>query len=62
MVSDVSDKELLSLIVGRELDSTFPEKHSVPAGVEANLVVRNLTGEGFQDINITGYPGQIIGH
>lgn len=61
MVSDVSDKELLSLIVGRELESTFPEKRSVPPGVEPNLVVQNLTGEGFQNITITGYPGQIIG-
>lgn len=61
LVSDISDQELLALIVGRELESTFPEKHTVEPATKPNLVVRGLTGEGFQDINITGYPGQIIG-
>ncbi len=61
MVSDISDKDLLSLIVGRELASTFPNKHALAKDATPNFVVKNLTGEGFQDVSIVGYPGQIIG-
>ena len=61
MVSDISDKDLLSLIVGRELASTFPNKHTLAKDATPNFVVKNLTGEGFQDVSIVGYPGQIIG-
>ena len=60
-VSDVSDEELLSLIVGRELTSTFPEKFDVQAGTDPNFVVEHLSGKGFNDVNLVGYPGQIIG-
>ncbi|MEK9536494.1 MAG: ATP-binding cassette domain-containing protein, partial [Aquiluna sp.] len=61
MVSEISDKDLLSLIVGRELASTFPDKFTLAKDAEPNFVVKNLTGEGFQDVSIMGYPGQIIG-
>lgn len=60
-VSEVSDAQLLSLIVGRELTSTFPPKHTLASGATPNLVVSGLSGRGFVDVNITGYPGQIIG-
>jgi ABC-type sugar transport system, ATPase component len=60
-VRDISDSELLALIIGRELESTFPAKHTVPAGATPNLVIKNLTGHGFTDVSIAAYPGQIIG-
>ena len=31
VVDEISDRELLALIVGRQLDSTFPPKHAGPA-------------------------------
>lgn len=60
-VSDVSDSELLALIIGRELESTFPAKYTVPERATLNLVIKNLTGRGFTDVSIEAYPGQIIG-
>jgi ribose transport system ATP-binding protein len=60
-VSDVSDSELLALIIGRELKSTFPAKYTVPERATLNLVIKNLTGRGFTDVSIEAYPGQIIG-
>ena len=60
-VSEITDSELLALIIGRELESTFPAKHTVPEGATPNLVIKNLTGHGFTDVSIEAYPGQIIG-
>jgi len=60
-VSDVSDSELLAMIIGRELESTFPAKYTVPERATLNLVIKNLTGRGFTDVSIEAYPGQIIG-
>lgn len=60
-VSDITDQELLALIVGRELDSTFPDKHTPDPDASANFEVRQLSGSGFHNINLTGYEGEIIG-
>ena len=60
-VSEITDSELLALIIGRELESTFPAKHTVAEGETPNLVIKNLTGHGFTDVSIEAYPGQIIG-
>ena len=60
-IDKITDAELLAQIIGRELDSTFPPKHKKPAGAKPNLVVKGLSGNGFTDINIEAYPGQIIG-
>ncbi|MFM6980195.1 MAG: ATP-binding cassette domain-containing protein [Micrococcales bacterium] len=60
-IDKVTDAELLAQIIGRELESTFPAKHTKPADAKPNLVVRGLTGNGFTDVSIEAYPGQIIG-
>ena len=60
-IGKITDAELLAQIIGRELNSTFPKKHMKVAGAKPNLVVRGLTGDGFTDVNIEAYPGQIIG-
>lgn len=60
-IDKITDAELLAQIIGRELDSTFPAKHKKPAGAKPNLVVSGLTGEGFTDVSIEAFPGQIIG-
>ncbi len=60
-VSEVSDSELLSLIIGRELKSAFPAKHKRDSQAQPNLVVRELSGDGFTNVSIEAYPGQIIG-
>jgi len=60
-VGDINDGELLALIIGRELTSTFPSKHSLQKGATPNFVVKELRGSGFTGVNIKAYPGQIIG-
>ena len=60
-IGKITDAELLAQIIGRELDSTFPKKHKRVSGAKPNLVVKGLTGDGFTDVNIEAYPGQIIG-
>jgi ribose transport system ATP-binding protein len=60
-VSDITDDELLALIVGRTLDSTFPPKRAAsPAGAPV-FEVAGLTGEGCHDVSLTARAGQIIG-
>ncbi|UOQ59217.1 ATP-binding cassette domain-containing protein [Leucobacter rhizosphaerae] len=59
-ISDVTDDELLSLIVGRRLASAFPDKH--PANDDApNLVIEHLSAEGVHDVSFSAKPGEIIG-
>ncbi len=60
-IDAVSDDELLSLIVGRRLSSTFPPKANRDADDAPNLVIEGLSGLGFGDINLTARPGEIIG-
>ncbi|HBB38761.1 MAG TPA: ABC transporter, partial [Candidatus Aquiluna sp.] len=59
-VSDITDSDLLALIIGRELGSTFPPKFSGDKA-EPNFEVLQLSSDHFHGINITGYRGQIIG-
>jgi ABC-type sugar transport system ATPase subunit/ribose/xylose/arabinose/galactoside ABC-type transport system permease subunit len=60
-VDEVSDEELLALIIGRELQYTFPPKHAAVAGEQPLLEVAGLSGPGFSDVSLTGYRGEIIG-
>ena len=61
VIDQVTDSELLAMIIGRELKSTFPAKHTAVVGQTANLSVKGLTGDGFTNVNLEAYPGQIIG-
>src|SRR5690348_6065926 len=60
LVDEIGDAELLGMIVGRELGSTFPPKpsDSLP---EVIFSVRSLSGRGFEDISFDVARGQIIG-
>ena len=60
LVSEVTDDALLSMIVGRELGSTFPPKVNAVAG-DANFSVRALSGRKFRDVSFDAAPGQIVG-
>ncbi len=59
LVRDVSDEDLLRLIVGRTLESTFPPK--AMASGDVTLTVRNLSGKGFRDIAFDAARGEIVG-
>ena len=60
VVDEISDRELLALIVGRQLDSTFPPKHDGPDEAP-NFIIEGLTGPGFKDVSLTARRGEIIG-
>ncbi len=60
-VTDIDDDELLRLIVGRELATTFPEKNPVAAQETVSLKVDNLSGEGFHDACLRVRHGEIVG-
>ncbi len=64
-VADTSDDELLALIVGRRLESTFPDKHVINAGANAgadhNFVLDDLSGPGFAAVSASATRGEIIG-
>ena len=59
-VADVSDDELLSLIVGRKLESTFPPKLDV-VGDGHDLILDGLSGPGFVGVSAKVPRGAIVG-
>ena len=60
-VSDVSDEELLALILGRTLNSTFPPKHVPDGPGETTLSLADLAGPGFTGVSATADRGEIVG-
>ncbi len=60
LVTEVTDDELLGMIVGRSLESAFPPKAG-DATPGINLSVTGLSGRTFRDVNIAVGRGQIVG-
>ena len=60
LVDEVTDQNLLSMIVGRALGSTFPPKAKA-VSEDVNFSVRSLGGEKFKDVSFDVSRGQIIG-
>jgi ribose transport system ATP-binding protein len=60
-VTAITDDELLALIVGRQLESTFPPKHVDAEGEAVVFEVAGLSGEGFHEVSMTARRGQILG-
>jgi ribose transport system ATP-binding protein len=60
-VGAITDRELLALIVGRQLDSTFPEKHHANESDGDNFVLDGFTGPGFVDVSVKAVRGEIVG-
>jgi ribose transport system ATP-binding protein len=57
----MSDEEMLRLILGRIVTHTFPPK-GVPVGGDAKkLIVRNLSGRNFHNASLTARAGEIVG-
>jgi ribose transport system ATP-binding protein len=60
LVGEISDAELLNMIVGRTLGSAFPPKpDGTPTAV--NFSVSSLSGKGFEGITFDVARGQIVG-
>ena len=60
-VANVSDEELLALIVGRTLEATFPPKRHGTPGEAPLLQVEALSGNGFENISFSAPKGDIVG-
>ncbi len=60
-VKEISDADLLAMIVGRTLGATFPPKHAADTDVSPNLRVEMLSGHGFENISLTAREGEIVG-
>ncbi len=59
MTKDTNRKELISLMVGRELKENYPPRKNPPG--EIALEVKNLSGNGNKDISFSARKGEILG-
>jgi len=60
-VAEISDEEMLRLIVGRTVTNIYPAKGAGPMTDGSKLVVRNLSGGAFHDISMAARAGEIVG-
>ena len=60
LVNEVSDADLLSMIVGRTLGSTFPQK-SQNISKDINFAVESFSGKRFTDVSFEVTRAQIVG-
>jgi len=59
LTRDTNRKELISLMVGRELKESYPPQSNPPG--EIVLEVKNLSGNGNKDISFSIRKGEILG-
>ncbi|EAR51825.1 sugar ABC transporter ATP-binding protein [Oceanicola granulosus HTCC2516] len=57
---DLSEHELISLMIGRDLEGEYPDKLDAGSATPV-LSVRGLDGEQFHDVSFDAYPGEILG-
>ena len=63
-VADISDDEVIRLVIGRSLAATFPPRCDTPPerGGVAALSVKNLRVSGhLDDVSLSLWPGEILG-
>jgi ribose transport system ATP-binding protein len=60
LTSDLSEANLVSLMIGRDVESEFPPKPAVPKGRPV-LEVKNLSGSAFSGISLIVRTGEIVG-
>jgi ribose transport system ATP-binding protein len=61
LVTDITDDELLALIVGRTLDSAFPPRRVARPDDAVVFEVEGLTGAGCHEVSLTARTGEILG-
>jgi ribose transport system ATP-binding protein len=62
-VNEMSDEEMLQLIVGRTMSAAFPPKHGERGSEEDSpyLVVESMSGAAFHDVNFSASRGEVVG-
>ena len=58
LVSDITDEEILRMIVGRTVESVFPPKRSGRESASPVLRVEELSGDGFESVSFEVQPGR----
>lgn len=61
LVADITDNEIMTMIVGRQLESTFPAKHTMAAEDGEFVKIRSLSSSEFHDISFAAKKGEIVG-
>lgn len=62
VVADYTEEQIVELIVGRSLETTFPDKASAASpATEPLLEVLELSGPRFTNVSLSLLPGQIVG-
>ena len=61
MVSDITDEEILRMIVGRTVESVFPPKRSARESASPVLRVEELSGDGFENVSFEVQAGEVVG-
>lgn len=60
LIKDTSRKELIRMMIGRELTNYYPE-HITHTGGEVALNVSNMSGNGVRNISFALHKGEILG-
>jgi ribose transport system ATP-binding protein len=61
-LGDLTDDEIVELIVGRSIEAAFPDKRAAAATAgEPVLTVEHLSGREFTDVGLQLAPGEIVG-
>jgi len=59
--AELSEDQIVQLIIGRELDVFFPDKSPRDVTSPASLKIKNLTSKDLHGINLDVRPGEIVG-
>jgi ribose transport system ATP-binding protein len=60
VTAEVSEHDLVSLMVGRDIDSEYPARAATSSS-RIVLSVRNLSGDHFSDVSFDARAGEIVG-
>jgi ribose transport system ATP-binding protein len=59
---ELDERDIVRLIIGRDLEATFPPKPEKDGqGPAPRLEARSLSGRGYNDVSLTVAPGEIVG-
>lgn len=61
LVANYTEDQIVELIVGRSLETTFPDKALVDESVDDSFSVSLLSAQAFSNVSFTARPGEIIG-
>ena len=61
LVADYTEEQIVELIVGRSLETTFPDKAVVETDADDAYAVSRISGQGFTEVSFAARRGEVIG-